>query len=250
MFTESAELYDAIYFSFKDYAAEAADIARRIRAEHPAARTVLDVACGTGEHARRLAVDHGFVVDGVDLNREFLRLARLKHPAGRFYEGDMREFDLPDRYDAVICMFSSIGYVRTLPELERALRTFRKHVAPGGIVIVEPWFPPEVITPGQHSTRAATANGIRVERVGSIDVEGRMCHLRFDYTIYEGDVVRQTTEIHELGLFTVEETLDAFSAAGLKARHEAPSKLNRGLYIAELGSESNIILPARAALEG
>ena len=249
MFTESAELYDAIYFSFKDYAVEAADIARRIREEHPRARTVLDVACGTGEHARLLAAQ-GFAVDGVDLNREFLRLARLKHPAGRFYEADMREFDLPDRYDAVICMFSSIGYVRTLPELERALRTFGKHVAPGGVVIVEPWFPPGVLTGGHQSTRSAEANGVRVERVGTTEVDGRLCNLRFDYTIYEGDVVRRTTEIHELGLFTVEETLDAFSAAGLRARHEAASELNRGLYIAKLGSESNIILPARLALEG
>ena len=234
MFTESAELYDAIYFTFKDYALEAADIARHIRAEHPDARTVLDVACGTGEHARLLAIDHDFTVDGVDLNREFLRLARLKHPAGHFYEADMRELDLPDRYDAVICMFSSIGYVKTLPELERTLRAFRKHVAPGGIVIVEPWFPPGVLTSGHHSTRSAEANGVRVERDATTEVEGRMSYIRFDYTIHEGDRVRRTTELHELGVFTVEETLEAFSAAGLTARHEAPSERNRGLYIARV----------------
>lgn len=232
MFTESAELYDAIYFTFKDYAVEAADIARHIRAEHPQARTVLDVACGTGEHARLLAADHGFQVDGLDLNTEFLRLARLKHPGGRFYEADMREFALSDRYDAVVCMFSSIGYVKTLPALERTLRTFRGHIAPNGIVVVEPWFPPEVMTGGHQSTRTAEANGVRVERVGTTEVDGRRCRLRFDYTLYEGDRVRHTTEIHELGLFTKEETLRAFSSAGLSARHEAPSATNRGLYIA------------------
>ena len=47
VFTESAEFYDAIYFTFKDYAGEAKDIADMIRAEHTRARTVLDVACGT-----------------------------------------------------------------------------------------------------------------------------------------------------------------------------------------------------------
>ena len=232
MFTESAELYDAIYFTFKDYAAEAAEIARQIRAEHPDARTVLDVACGTGEHARRLAVDHGVDVDGVDLNTEFLRLARLKHPAGRFYHADMRDFSLPDRYDAVICMFSSIGYVKTLPELERTLRTFRTHLAPNGVVIVEPWFPPEKMTSGQHSVRTAEANGVHVERTGTTEIDGRMCHLRFDYRIAEGGQVRETSEIHELGLFTKDETLHAFLAAGLTAQHHAAADTNRGLYVA------------------
>lgn len=232
MFTESAELYDAIYFSFKDYAAEAADIAQRIRAEHPQARTVLDVGCGTGEHARRLASEHGFRVDGVDLNAEFLRLAREKHPAGRFYHADMRAFDLPDRYDAVICMFSSIGYMKTLPEVERALRNFRAHLAPNGIVIVEPWFPPDVIKSGQHSVRTATANGIHVQRTATTEVDGRMSFVRFDYTLEASGRIRHTTEIHELGLFTTDEMLQAFAAAGLTAQHHAPSEINRGLYIA------------------
>jgi SAM-dependent methyltransferase len=237
MFTESAELYDAIYLAFKDYAVEAADIARHLRAEHPRARTVLDVACGTGEHARLLAADHGFELDGIDLNAEFLRLAREKHPAGRFHEADMREFSLARRYDAVICMFSSIGYVRTLPELERTLRCFRRHLAPGGVVIVEPWFPPEVLTGGHQSQRTAEANGVRVERTGTTEIDGRLCRLRFDYTIDDGAGIRHTTELHELGLFTRDETLRAFSAAGLAARHHAPSATNRGLYIARVATD-------------
>lgn len=44
MFTESAEFYDALYFTWKDYPAEAAAIAARVRAEVPSARNVLDVA--------------------------------------------------------------------------------------------------------------------------------------------------------------------------------------------------------------
>jgi len=232
MFTESAELYDAIYFSFKDYSVEAADIARRIREEHPQARTVLDVACGTGEHAHLLATQHGFAVDGVDLNAEFLRLARLKHPAGHFFQADMRDFRIPERYDAVICMFSSIGYVVTLPELERTLRTFRHHLAHGGVMIVEPWFPPEVMTGGHQSQRSAEANGVRVDRTGTTEIDGRVCRLRFDYTIHEGGHVREATELHELGLFTEAETLHAFSAAGLTAQHYAASATNRGLYVA------------------
>lgn len=232
MFTTSAELYDAIYFAFKDYPAEAADIARRLAEEHPGARTVLDVGCGTGEHARLLASRTGLQVDGLDLNADFVRLARAKHPTGRFYLGDMTGFALPDRYDAVICMFSSIGYVRTLENLERTLRGFAGHLAPGGVVLVEPWFPPGVLTLGKHSVRSADVGALHVERVASTTVEGSISRLRFDYTITEGARTERLSELHELGLFTEQETLRAFAAAGLDARHEAPSPSNRGLYVA------------------
>jgi ubiquinone/menaquinone biosynthesis C-methylase UbiE len=109
MFTESAHLYDAIY-SFKDYAAEAVQIATVVRAAHPDARSILDVACGTGEHARHLGATHGFAVDGLDLDAGLLRVARDKHPSGSFFEADMSGFALEKRYDAVLCVFSSIGY--------------------------------------------------------------------------------------------------------------------------------------------
>lgn len=69
MFSESADLYDLIYSGFKDYAAEAETLAAILRRVHPSTRTVLDVACGTGEHARCLADRYGYHVDGVDLAR-------------------------------------------------------------------------------------------------------------------------------------------------------------------------------------
>ena len=46
---ESAELYDKIY-GFKDYAQEAEAIHQTIQRFKPGAKTLLDVACGTGKH--------------------------------------------------------------------------------------------------------------------------------------------------------------------------------------------------------
>jgi len=81
MFTKSAHLYDAIYRSFKDYRAESEKVRAAIRGVHPGARTVLDVACGTGEHDLYLKDD--FEVDGIDLDEGLLALAREKNPLGR-----------------------------------------------------------------------------------------------------------------------------------------------------------------------
>ena len=50
MFSASAEFYDLIYSTFKDYRAEGEQIARLLRRLNPACESVLDVGCGTGEH--------------------------------------------------------------------------------------------------------------------------------------------------------------------------------------------------------
>ena len=108
MFSASAEFYDLIYSTFKDYVAEVEQITSVLRRLNPQSQTVLDVACGTGEHARLLAAQ-GFVVDGLDLDPAFVRIAEQKHPAGQFFAADMSDFHLSRRYDAVLCLFSSIG---------------------------------------------------------------------------------------------------------------------------------------------
>jgi ubiquinone/menaquinone biosynthesis C-methylase UbiE len=231
MFTKSAEFYDAIY-SFKDYAAEAAEIAARVRLLRPDAQTVLDVACGTGEHARRLAETHGFIVDGLDLDLELLRLAREKHPAGRFFEADMSDFALDLRYDVILCLFSSIGYVVTLERVTSALACFRRHLAPGGVVFVEPWFPPGRLDTQREFRLSATYRGRQVTRTARNEVDGRVSRLHFAYAFEGPDGTQRATEVHTLGLFTQDEMGAAFAAAGLSATFDPVGLSGRGLWSA------------------
>jgi SAM-dependent methyltransferase len=234
MFSESAALYDLIYSTFKDYAVEATALAALIRREHPRAKTILDVACGTGEHARLLARDHGFNVDGLDLDPNFVRIAREKL-RGDVYEGDMTSFALPRRYDVVQCLFSSIGYVRTLDNVRRALERFREHLAPGGIVLVEPWFAPGVMQHGRVSIDTAERDDVRVARMAHTEVDDRLSRIRFDYLVGRESGIEHLTEVHELGLFTTDEQLSAFEDAGLKATHDPVGVTGRGLFVARAG---------------
>jgi SAM-dependent methyltransferase len=232
VFSESAELYDAIYGAFKDYATEAARIAALVRRLLPGARSILDVGCGTGEHARHLAIGHGFEVEGLDMDPGVLAVARRKLPDARFHEADMAAFDLGRRYDVVMCLFSSIGYLEGLDRVTAALRCFRRHLAQDGAVIVEPWFTPGVLREGSGDTRRGEAHGVRVERTSTTRVEGRLSTIVFSYRIEDGSGVRTVEEVHRLGLFTEEEMLASFQSAGLAASHDAYGLTGRGLYVA------------------
>ncbi|HVW90094.1 MAG TPA: class I SAM-dependent methyltransferase, partial [Gaiellaceae bacterium] len=68
-YTRRPELYDLEYAG-KDYAAESAAIARIVHERNPGARTLLDVACGTGKHLEHLR--HEFACEGVDLDEGLL----------------------------------------------------------------------------------------------------------------------------------------------------------------------------------
>src|SRR4051812_27400295 len=126
-------LYDEIYTRMKNYGEEAAKIDTRIRAAHPEAKTILDVACGTAEHARHLK--SRYRLDGIDLSEDFLGIARKKNPECGYFQADMTNFTLSAKYDVVMSLFSSIGYVLTEERLVQALTQFAKHLNPGGIVV-------------------------------------------------------------------------------------------------------------------
>lgn len=234
MFSESADVYDIIYGVFKDYSGEADKIAATLRTLHPNARTVLDVACGTGEHARILAGNHGFEVDGIDLDEGMIQVARAKNAAGRFEVADMRDFDLSRQYDVALCLFSSIGYARTLANVRRAFASFRRHLRAGGIALIEPWFPPGVLEVGRISINTADAVALKVCRMIRTTIEGSLSRLECQYLIGNATGIRHASEVHELGLFTVQELTQALQEEGFQVQHDPVGLSGRGLYIARL----------------
>jgi hypothetical protein len=77
-----------------------------------------------------------------------------------------------------------------------------------------------------------TGRGVRVTRTSRIDIDGRISRLRFDYDVSEAGGTRRFQEVHELGLFTTDELLEAFAHAGLSAAYDAAGLVGRGLFVA------------------
>ena len=248
MFSRSADLYDAIY-GFRDYAGEAAQIAARVRALLPDARTLLDVGCGTGEHVRLLADVHGFAADGLDMDAGLIAVARRKHPAGGFIVADMSRFAIRRSYDVAMSLFSSIGYLVTLDRVERAMACVRDHVRVDGVFIVEPWFAPGVLQPGREFRQSASSGDVQVDRIGRCEVDGRISRLHFDYDIRGPGGDQRLSEVHELGLFTEAEMRAAFEAAGWQADLDSQGLTGRGLWIARPAFRRGFERPSGAASE-
>ncbi|GAA0351510.1 class I SAM-dependent methyltransferase [Bacillus horti] len=80
MFDVSSKYYDTIY-STKNYKTEAEQIHQYITNERQEYKTILDVACGTAQHAFYLKDQ--YLVDGIDLNPEFIsndiKMCRMTH---------------------------------------------------------------------------------------------------------------------------------------------------------------------------
>lgn len=228
-----AQLYDLLHLGAgKNYALEVGEVTKRLVREHPSARKLLDVGCGSGEHARLLH-GRGYDVEALDLNPDLVACAGAKLGADKVHVGDMEHLALPKRYDAVLCLYSSIGYLETPERITRALERFRAHLAPGGVVMVEPWFEPGVLTSGRISVTSVEAEGVKITRMSVPLLEGRRSSLHFHYLIGRATGIEHASEVHTLGMLTVDEMTACFHAAGLDVVYDAVGISDRGLYIAK-----------------
>jgi SAM-dependent methyltransferase len=229
MFSKSAQIYDAVY-SAKDYAGEAQRLKTFI-AEHKRSggNTLLDIACGTGGHVPYLRDE--FAYEGVDLDPQMLAIARERNPGITFHQGDMTDFDLGRQFEVVTCLFSSIGYAGTVEKLGMAIATMARHLLPGGVLLVGPFFPPEAWHVGQPHAIFVDQPNLKIARMNVSGRRDNIALLDFHYLVATPEGIEHFTEHHELGLFTDAEYQHAFTSAGLDVVHDAEGLIGRGLYI-------------------
>src|SRR3990170_8391272 len=139
VFDRIAEYYDILHEDV-DYAAECTlleKVVAGVLRRQPA--TVLDLGCGTGNHALILA-ERGFRVTGIDSSAGMLRVARTKARSPRnpaFVRADMRRFDLGQTFDAAICMDGAYTHLLTERDIVSHLRAVRRHLSPDGVYVFE-----------------------------------------------------------------------------------------------------------------
>jgi trans-aconitate methyltransferase len=229
MFTLSARYYDLIY-GFKDYRGEAEKLAKIVQEKgRSSGRSLLDVACGSGHHLEYLV--EWFVVEGLDLAPDLLELARERLPGVPFHQADMADFALERQFDVISCLFSSIGYLKTLERVRQAVECWVKHLTPGGVLLIEPWFTPENWHPGSVHALLVDQPELKIARLSTSMVEGRLSYFDFHYLVATSAGTEHFVERHEMGLFETEEQLEILTQAGLQAEYDPDGLTGRGLLI-------------------
>lgn len=68
-------------------------------------KSILDIGCGVGNLTKYI-MDKGFNVEGIDLSKEMLNIAKQKYSDIKFYEMNMKEITLRKKYDGIMLAYS------------------------------------------------------------------------------------------------------------------------------------------------
>jgi ubiquinone/menaquinone biosynthesis C-methylase UbiE len=213
-----AKYYDRVY-SFKDYLDEAVRLQNLIiKYLESGGNALLDVACGTGLHLKHLKDD--FSCTGVDVSKSMLKIARKNAKGVTFKEADMKTLRLGKQFDVIICLLSSIGYVKTAANLEKTIRNFSKHLKKGGLALIEPSHAKSVYVSGEPRITTYNGKDARIARVNFTKIRQATAVLNMHILIADrGKDAKYFVDRHELGLFGVNNTLRIMKAAGLKSKY-------------------------------
>ena len=209
IFSNYARYYDLMYQD-KDYVGEAQFIQRLIQTYAPATTTILELGCGTGNHAMLLAKE-GYQVHGVDLSQEMLgyanercdRLSPALATRLQFSQGDLRQVRLDRKFDVVLSLFHVMSYQTNNEDLLAAFETAKAHLVPGGILIFDVWYGPAVLSdPPTVRIKRLEDRSIQVTRIAEPVMEPNKNLVDVNYHIFIKDLISskidEVREVHTM----------------------------------------------------
>jgi SAM-dependent methyltransferase len=187
-------------------------------------KTLLNLGCGGGKNAYNLK--RHYRVTGLDLSNDMLANARKLNPDIELVQGDMREFSLPERFDAIL-IDDAVAYMTSREDLGRLFRAAYRHLEPGGVMIVSPDGTKETFEQNEtHVTHAETRG--KPEDVDVMFIENNYdpdpSDDTFDglmiYLIREKGVLRIVEDLHKLGLFAADVWTTLLREAGFEIHED------------------------------
>jgi SAM-dependent methyltransferase len=225
---DSARYYD-IAFGWRDVPAECDFMVERFRAARGRApRSVVEIACGPGQHARQFAA-RGLRSIGLDQSETMLAYARTQpggdDPDVNWVHADMRDFTLDEPVELACCLMDSLSHLLALDDLLQHLDAVARNVTPDALYILEQSHPRDAFPDAEP---AAQSEWEMEDESGEIVVRATWGRPedRFDFTTQvgqltvslrarrEGEEIFHTTSIVPSRLWLAGEIEAAVRASG------------------------------------
>ena len=177
---------------------------------------VLDLCCGHGRHAVLLA-KAGLTMTGLDLSAQYLEQAASNaEAAGVELElvcSDMRQVPFEGRFDAVINLFTSFGYLDSDAEDMKVLHQVSKALKPGGTFLIDLINRDWVVANNLVDERKVDPNGTVYQEHRELDLERGLIQNSFIVTTPDGST--RHSDGLTIRLYTLVEITDMLAEAGL-----------------------------------
>ena len=229
LYKKYAKFYDKVY-SKKKYDAEVKFINSVVKNFKVKGKNLLDMACGTGTHAKRFVADR-FQVTGVDVNSEMLKIARKKTKKASFVEDSMQSFKSKKKFDVITCLFTAINYNKNISELKSTIKNLSNLLNKGGIVI----FDLGLIKGKEDKKTGAfvdtySEDNLQIARISQWNPSREnpdIYHANFLMFVKDKGKVDFEIDEHELGVFSVEEIKSIMKNNGFAVKVYDDFSLNK-----------------------
>ena len=219
--SELAEFYDLMR-QYRDYDSECRFADNIIQKRYPNAKNVLDIFCGTGEHAIRMA-QREYMVTGIDASQDMIKLAEEKtNRAGvsvNYQCTDINDFQPANKYDAAYCLGYTFLYMLTHTDALNFFKIIHNVLTPEGVFLVDfinGWSLIKEFTRDKYFYQNENVKISQFEQP-MLNKHERLVHIKYCYLIdYNDGHVKTIFSEEDLRIFFDDEVQTLMNIGGFK----------------------------------